>query len=544
MPTLPKILSFLSLFPFYLFLFFAPFYFLPPIFSNFYFKREAILIAASLLLTFVWLLSLFVTRQITLASTNFNLLLLFAFLAFGLSLLFSTNKLVSVFELSSWVYPALLLIIFVFFNSNFFLRVKLKFLTALFTFSLLLLTLIWLLTAASALRNWLNQTYQVSLPTPQILPLPAAWSIALDSIKEKPLWGAGPGLYPQTALRFRPVFLNQTTNWDLLFTRSFWPFFESLTTLGLVNFLLLILILIWSILNRKGPRQTIDLTLAQSKIILTLGTVSLGLVAFFCARLVLAEIYHQKALTLLASGQAVREASPFLTRALNFNFYAPNSHRTLANLSFGLANALSAQKPAAERTQAEQQDILNLLQQAINEIRYLTENLNPQDFRNWQIRGQIYLQLIGAAAGADSWTIDAYLQTVNLSPSNPLLRVELGGAYFGLAINPNFNLSEETKKTYLELAVEQFRTAIRLKPDWANGYYNLAFAFKAQGKFDAALATLRQAQIFLPADSPDQETIKKDLEVFQTPTPTPTPAALPKISPLPTLKALPSPTPR
>lgn len=547
MPTLPKSFSLIFPLTFSLFLFFAPFYFLPPIFANFYFKREAIFIAAVLVLALIWLLSLFLTRRVTLTSINFNLLLLSAFVFFGLSLLNSPSKLVSVFNLSSFVYPAFLLLVFIFFNSNFFSRIKPKFLIVLLTFALLPLTLIWLLTGVSTFRNWLNQTYSVNLPAPQILPLPAAWSIALDAIKEKPLLGEGPGLYPQVASRFRPAFLNQSGNWNLSFTKSLWPLLETLTTLGLPNFILLVLILIWGLWSRRGLRRTIDLTEAQSKIVLTLGAFLLGLSAFFCGRLVLAEISYQKALTLLSSGQAVNDASPFLTQSLNFNPYAPNYHRTLASLSFGLANVLAGQKAASERTQVEQQNISNLIQQAINEIRYLTENLDPLDFRNWQLRGQIYQQLIGVAQGADSWTIDAYLQTINLSPTNPLLRIELGGAYFGLATNPSLNLSEETKKTYLELAVEQFRTSVRLKPDWANGYYNLAFVFRAQGKPDSALATLQQAQIFLPADSPDQEVIKKDLEEFQIPTPTPTPAtpvALPKISPLPTLKALPSPTPR
>jgi len=187
------------------------------------------------------------------------------------------------------------------------------------------------------------------------------------------------------------------------------------------------------------------------------------------SRLFTAEVLHRQALN---KGLGTSEAFNFEQRALQLFPWRAIYHTTHALTSFGLANQFAGKE---NPTDEEKNQIQLLVAQAIEEGREAT-NLSPLDVGNWENLAQIYRSLVGLAEDAETWAADAYQRAIGLDLFNPILRVNLGGLYF--------------QTGQFELAVEQFRTAVNLKPEFANAHYNLAVAYREIERIDLAIKEL------------------------------------------------------
>jgi len=127
--------------------------------------------------------------------------------------------------------------------------------------------------------------------------------------------------------------------------------------------------------------------------------------------------------------------------------------------------------------------------------------LNPQNANNWTNLALIYRQLINFAEGAENWALASYQQAIALDPFDPQLRISLGGIYFSLA-----NWDE---------AVNQFQLAVQIKPDFANGHYNLSAAYREKGDFEKAVNAMESALSLVPADSADYQKASEELEALK-----------------------------
>jgi tetratricopeptide (TPR) repeat protein len=130
----------------------------------------------------------------------------------------------------------------------------------------------------------------------------------------------------------------------------------------------------------------------------------------------------------------------------------------------------------------------------------------------WGSLASIYQNLIGIAADAPSWAIAAYQKAITLDPVNPVLRLDLGGVYVGIKDYDN--------------ALQQFMTAVALKPNYANGYYNLANVFKLKGNTKEAKAALQNVLDLLPNTSSEYQKVMEELNAFDTQT-IPSPPVVP-----------------
>ena len=179
--------------------------------------------------------------------------------------------------------------------------------------------------------------------------------------------------------------------------------------------------------------------------------------------------------------------------------------------SMALANQIAQEKDLSDE---DKKNVTQLIQQAIREAKNATE-LDPDNVLVWENLSRIYQQLIGFVSGSSDWTIAAYSQAISLDPSNPVLRLELGGVYLGLKD--------------LDQAQKLFEVAIALKPNWPNAHYNLAAALKLKKAYQPALAQLQTASKLLDPQSDDAKKIETEIQDLQklipptvTPTPTPT----------------------
>jgi type IV pilus assembly protein PilF len=215
---------------------------------------------------------------------------------------------------------------------------------------------------------------------------------------------------------------------------------------------------------------------------------------YYVSKFFIAEYNYKKAITALNDNEGIATYD-YLQEAITANPYRDQYRNTYAQTSLLIANAISQ---GQELTDQDRLNIEQLLQQSVNEVRISTEVIAPQNAANWQLRGQVYQQLIGVADSAENWAIDGYTNAIALDPNNPLLRLELGSLYYQL---------EE-----YDQALNNFQNAALLKRDYTNAYYNLSIAYKKINQNELAYTAMQQVENLIKTDSPDYERIQTELE--------------------------------
>lgn len=186
-----------------------------------------------------------------------------------------------------------------------------------------------------------------------------------------------------------------------------------------------------------------------------------------------------------------------MTLAIQQNSQVDRYHASLAQVNMALAQSLAAKKDVTDTDKAT---ITQLVQEAINEGK-ATVTLNAGRSGNWEVLGQIYRSIMPFATGADQFAVQTYSQAIALDPTNPNLRISLGGIYYALG-------------RYDE-AVDAFKLAVLAKSDYANAHYNLSVAYSAKKDYDNAIIEMNNVLALVAKDSQDYtlaQNALKDLE--------------------------------
>lgn len=391
------------------------------------------------------------------------------------------------------------------------------------------------------------KTFSTLRETP--LPFPHAWKISVSAFRDHPFWGSGPSSYLFDFTSYKPIEYNQSKLWNLRFDTSFNEYLQVLATLGGVGLLALLFLtalfissafpLILSPVTEYGARNDkkalaisgivffiilllhastlpfliIGIIILASFMVLNLSDsqtdtirvnalpsiilmVSLGLALFsffFAAKFTLADYHHRKALNAVSANQGI-VAYNELVQAEKLNGFNDLYRTDLAQTNFALANAIASAKapsdanPNGSLSDQDKQNIQVLLQQSINEGKVAT-TLSPKSATNWEILALLYRQISGVAQNALIFSLDSYGKAIFQDPLNPLLRLNVGGTYYAI-------------KNY-DLAIRFFTDAINLKPDYANGYYNLSVAFRDKGDLNTALQAAQKVVDLVDKNSQD-----------------------------------------
>lgn len=392
---------------------------------------------------------------------------------------------------------------------------------------------------------------------PVLLPKPASWSIAVDTLKTKLFFGVGPGRFSESFTQFKPIDLNLNNFWNVNFTASGNVYLELLTTLGvagLAAFVWLILAAKKLVKRRPDTRitssqlaliaslitqllvglatpftvvnwvlfvSTLSLLVASQKskqspqvkdVLLTLNAISLvepqttlgsgqarsilpwfmavpallslTIVFFNLTKVYAADYYFQQSLNAANQNQG-KETYDLQIKTIGL---APNSDRyrvAYSNTNLALANSLAATENLSDQ---DRQTVTTLIQQAIREARLATQ-INPNRAGNWTNLANIYKNLVNFADGADQFAQAAYVRAIQLDPANPALRLDLGGLFY-------------SQNNY-DLARDRFTEAIQLKPNLANGYYNLSHVYQRQEKWLEAYQAMQQVVALVEPDTAD-----------------------------------------
>ncbi len=172
--------------------------------------------------------------------------------------------------------------------------------------------------------------------------------------------------------------------------------------------------------------------------------------------------------------------------------------RSYSLINLQIAIALSNK---ADITPAEQEQVLQLVNQAIREAKAATV-LDPSNYQNWLILAQIYMQLLNTTDQAMQEAFNALAKAATYSPSNPEVRLALGQLFLSV------NRPAE--------AVNFFDQAIERKPDLFAAHYYLAQSFKADNKLQEAKSALISALNLLVKDSEEYKVVEKELNTIIT----------------------------
>lgn len=184
--------------------------------------------------------------------------------------------------------------------------------------------------------------------------------------------------------------------------------------------------------------------------------------------------------------------------AKNLNPFMPSYRRSFATTNLQIASALSAQEEISE---ADREQVTQLVQQAIREGRAAIE-LNPSDTRNHQTMANIYRNLIGSADDAAQWTVNSYVDAIQTSPTDPVLRIELGQIFYD---------AEQYQQAF-----SLFQQAANLKPDLAAAYFNAARSLESLEDYVNAYVAYQQTLRLLPDDtSPDYLAVEEAMAAIQ-----------------------------
>ncbi len=377
-----------------------------------------------------------------------------------------------------------------------------------------------------------------------LLPHRAGWQIAASAFGSSPLFGVGPENFLSAFTRFRLIYLNNLESWTMRFFASSNEYFQIFTTTGILGFLafllliirllkttiphtpypipytlftifllqvflpanLLLLFLMYFLLGvfvvslknagSEGVHETsIQLPILRKSpwFLLIPVLILISSLYYLTSKAWLADYYFRQSLLAAAENKG-KETYDLQIKAIQLNPYVDRYRIAYSQTNLALANSIAGK---ADISDQDRQDIAQLVQQAIREAKAATA-LNRSKVTNWENLANLYRNLINFAQEAGQWAIASYIQAIRLDPTNPLLRVDLGGLYYSL--------------TNYDDAIRQFEIATELKPDYVNGYYNLAAAYREKDEIQKAVDNMEVVTNLVDIDSADYQTAKSELE--------------------------------
>lgn len=251
-----------------------------------------------------------------------------------------------------------------------------------------------------------------------------SWNVATETLKNQPLFGAGPGNYLSAFSKYIPLTYNQTDRWSLRFSNAQNYYLTVTTETGLIGFaafvvllfavykkiksgireenifehlpILILLvaflffpvsaplvILLFILLSIESRTHIVNLFARENEdslegkianVIVAVPTIALSLfVIFLTFKATQGEIIYQKSLSLVAA-QDGKGAYDTIRGAIQTSPYADRYHVTYAQLNLALANSIAQKKSL---TEDDKNTVSQLVQQAIREGRAAVV-LNPQ----------------------------------------------------------------------------------------------------------------------------------------------------------------------
>lgn len=367
------------------------------------------------------------------------------------------------------------------------------------------------------------------------LDLTTSWVIAVETLKNSPLFGVGLGNFVEAFSRFRPASFNMTDMWVNMFGVSLMGIFHWWTELGLVGLGLILILMVssWKQKNKLGLVLLGSVVLLTPPVFLTvflmfwvmatflgetkeaqmileagetkknimpyivglLVLVIVGFAGYKMVKPVVADYYWRESLTATVKNDATGAYNNQI-KAIGMNPNLADYRAMYSQTNLALARNYFEVPKGEEMTEENKQKASTLIQQAVREAQAAV-GLDQKMSGYWVNLGSVYRSLIGLIDNTFDWSVQSYQQAAVFDPVNPNIKMELGSLAYGA-------------KDYAS-AERYFEDAVNAKPNLANAWYNWAYAAKQQNKIQEAVTRLDQSVKLVPADSEDYEKANKEL---------------------------------
>lgn len=377
-----------------------------------------------------------------------------------------------------------------------------------------------------------NRDTSLKLPN-----ISTSWSISVDSLKNNPFLGVGPGNYLSSFNKFVPLTYNSTDLFSIRFPMGASFFLTTLAESGVLGFLSFVLVIFFAILESLKKINGKSISLILMTILLALfpanhlfwllfvvflallkqrgvekeirkdfkwitiliSTIALVLTSIFFLRAYIADYSYTVALKALSENDA-QKTYDSMKKAVTLSPNVDRYRITFAQINYALAEsrANSLKESETEETKEEGRNAISLfLGQSIEQAKAGVA-LNPDRSSNWEVLGKIYQSMIQLAEGADQFAIQTFSQAISLDPINPSPRIALGGILYSLG--------------EYDQAIEVFKLAVLTKPDLANSHYNLAVAYRENGDIDKAGREFNLTLSLLEEGSEEHNLVKNEIK--------------------------------
>ena len=405
--------------------------------------------------------------------------------------------------------------------------------------------------------------FQVALPgAPRNLPLEvslsqgATWDVAKSTLKERALFGGGPGTFVLEYAQYRPAELNQNVFFGTRFASGASEVLNWLVTKGAVGLLLLLALfgtikvmgtrallrfekdnfvwmlglgtfaslvalivstflypssfmlwfLFWTLLGAfalAGARKVLHfsvatypfLALGSSFAFLIILIFGLGLL-FIGGQKYVAEAQYLGGARASQTGDLDGAISKILSAA-SLNPAVDLYWRDLSQLYLTQVNQIAANPELSQEERQQQTQVA--VSNSVAAARAATQ-VAPANVANWNVQGFVYRSLIGIQ-GAEALAQEAYLKAAELEPTSPFPWTELARSKVVQAQALALGEAETTRTKVLEEALEHLKKALELKDDYAPAHFLTAVVYDQQGRSDEAVAKLEETKLIaMPND--------------------------------------------
>lgn len=388
-----------------------------------------------------------------------------------------------------------------------------------------------------------------------------SWAIFVETVKQSPILGIGPGDYVTAFNLARPLSFNNTSSWAIRFTAARDFYLTFITETGLLGLAALAIILLslfkrartelemavkekdgyLKLLENSGPmlsllvlllllaffpaisvsylllfvlfglasqvhKVKLNISGADSESFLTSRLPTLFVTIPILAGVVAVALFGYKAVYAEAVFKKSLDALAanngkttyeLMRQAITINPYVDRYHASFAQVNMALASTIAQQKNISD---TDRTTITQLIQQAISEGKAAIA-LNPARADDWEVLARTYQTIMPFAQGADAFAVQTYTQAIALDPINPNLRIALGGIYYAMGRYDD--------------AIRTFQLATYAKPDLANAHYNLAIAYRDKGDTQDAIGEINTVLGLVTKDSPDYKLAQTELNSLQ-----------------------------